>query len=91
MQICERTGLNAKFAVDCLQNNAWNLDRAIANFEAVKVRDVRSTLDNLLTSVGVSSSKGRCHGMHFCDMGLKDNKPNTGTFLLNIDMIRPFD
>lgn len=36
VQICERTGLNAKYAVDCLQNNAWVLDRAIANFEQVK-------------------------------------------------------
>ncbi|KAG1733591.1 uncharacterized protein EDB91DRAFT_1148242 [Suillus paluster] len=36
LQICERTGLNAKYAVDCLQNNAWNWDRAIANFEQVK-------------------------------------------------------
>jgi nuclear RNA export factor len=37
VQICQRTGLNAQFAVDCLQNNAWDLDRAIANFEQVKV------------------------------------------------------
>ena len=37
MQICQRTGLNVQFAVDCLQNNAWDLDRAIANFEQVKV------------------------------------------------------
>ncbi|EGN98717.1 hypothetical protein SERLA73DRAFT_181326 [Serpula lacrymans var. lacrymans S7.3] len=36
MQTCQRTGLNVKFAVDCLQNNAWDLDRAIANFEQVK-------------------------------------------------------
>ncbi|KAF9223914.1 NTF2-like protein [Gyrodon lividus] len=36
MQIVQRTGLNAKFAVDCLENNAWNLDRAIGNFEQVK-------------------------------------------------------
>ncbi|KAG1843532.1 hypothetical protein C8R48DRAFT_736712 [Suillus tomentosus] len=36
MQICERTGLNAKYAVDCLENNAWVFDRAIANFEQVK-------------------------------------------------------
>ncbi|KAH7884498.1 hypothetical protein F5I97DRAFT_1812991 [Phlebopus sp. FC_14] len=35
-QVCERTGLNVKFAVDCLQNNSWNLDSAIANFEQVK-------------------------------------------------------
>jgi nuclear RNA export factor len=42
MQICERTGLNAKFAVDCLQNNAWNMEHAIANFEQVKVRDLCS-------------------------------------------------
>ena len=37
IQIRQRTGLNAQFAVDCLQNNAWDLDRAIANFEQVKV------------------------------------------------------
>ncbi|KAH7925857.1 NTF2-like protein [Leucogyrophana mollusca] len=37
MQTCQQTGLNVKFAVDCLQNNAWVLDRAIANFEQVKV------------------------------------------------------
>ncbi|KAF9231003.1 hypothetical protein BU15DRAFT_91000 [Melanogaster broomeanus] len=36
MQICQRTGLNARFAVECLENNAWNVDRAIANFEQVK-------------------------------------------------------
>ncbi|KIJ12778.1 hypothetical protein PAXINDRAFT_170982 [Paxillus involutus ATCC 200175] len=36
LQICQRTGLNVKFAVDCLENNAWNLDGAIANFERVK-------------------------------------------------------
>jgi len=36
MQICQRTGLNVHFAVDCLQNNAWDLDRAVANFEQVK-------------------------------------------------------
>ncbi|KIJ67053.1 hypothetical protein HYDPIDRAFT_128640 [Hydnomerulius pinastri MD-312] len=36
MQVCQRTGLNAKFAVDCLESNAWNFDRAIANFEQVK-------------------------------------------------------
>ncbi|KAL4064487.1 hypothetical protein J3A83DRAFT_4360985 [Scleroderma citrinum] len=36
MQICQRTGLNVKYAVDCLQNNGWDVDRAIANFEEVK-------------------------------------------------------
>jgi nuclear RNA export factor len=40
MQICERTGLTAKYAVDCLQNNEWVFDRAIANFEQVKVSGV---------------------------------------------------
>ena len=37
MQICQRTGLNVKYAVDCLQNNGWDEERAIANFEQVKV------------------------------------------------------
>ena len=37
VQIRQRTGLNVQFAVDCLQNNAWDLERAIANFEQVKV------------------------------------------------------
>ena len=37
MQICQRTGLNVKYSVDCLQNNGWDEERAIANFEQVKV------------------------------------------------------
>lgn len=37
-QICTLTRLNVQFAVDCLQNNGWDVDRAIANFEQVKVR-----------------------------------------------------
>lgn len=37
VQICQRTGLNVKFAVDCLTGNAWDLERALANFEQVKV------------------------------------------------------
>jgi nuclear RNA export factor len=37
LQTCVRTGLNAKFAVDCLSGNAWDLERAIANFDQVKV------------------------------------------------------
>ncbi|KAI6155073.1 hypothetical protein BKA82DRAFT_996758 [Pisolithus tinctorius] len=36
VEICQRTGLNVKYAVDCLQNNGWDLDRAVANFEQVK-------------------------------------------------------
>lgn len=35
-QIGQRTGLNVKYAVDCLQNNGWDMDRAVANFEQVK-------------------------------------------------------
>lgn len=37
LQTCVRTGLNAKFAIDCLSGNAWDLERAIANFDQVKV------------------------------------------------------
>jgi hypothetical protein len=35
--VIERTRLNVQFALDCLQNNGWELDVAIANFEQVKV------------------------------------------------------
>lgn len=39
MQICQRTGLNVEYAVQCLEGNAWDVERAVANFEQVKVRD----------------------------------------------------
>ncbi len=29
--------LNVKFAVDCLVQNEWDVDKAVANFEQVKV------------------------------------------------------
>ncbi|KAH8995036.1 NTF2-like protein [Lactarius akahatsu] len=35
-QVCKLTRLNVRFAVDCLQNNGWDVDRAVANFEQVK-------------------------------------------------------
>ncbi|KAI9457196.1 NTF2-like protein [Russula earlei] len=35
-QICMLTRLNVRFAVDCLQNNAWDVDQAVAKFEQVK-------------------------------------------------------
>ena len=38
MQICQATGLTVKYSVDCLQNNGWDKERALANFEQVKVR-----------------------------------------------------
>ena len=37
-RLCQQTGLNVKFAVDCLQQNSWNHERAVANFDQVKVR-----------------------------------------------------
>lgn len=33
-----RTRLNLQFAEDCLKNNDWDLERALANYEQVKVR-----------------------------------------------------
>jgi hypothetical protein len=36
IQLCAATGLNAKFAHDCLAGNDWDSQRAIANFNAVK-------------------------------------------------------
>ena len=41
MQVMHRTGLNVKFSVDCLEGNGWDLERAVANFEQVKVCGVR--------------------------------------------------
>lgn len=38
-----RTRLNLQFAEDCLKNNDWDVDRAIGNFERVKVRSNRSS------------------------------------------------
>ncbi|KAG6816643.1 hypothetical protein H0H87_004389 [Tephrocybe sp. NHM501043] len=38
MQISQQTKLNVRFAIECLAGNGWDLDRAIANFEQVKVR-----------------------------------------------------
>ncbi|KAJ6608686.1 hypothetical protein B0H10DRAFT_2438921 [Mycena sp. CBHHK59/15] len=35
-QVCLRTGLVIKYSLDCLTNNGWDLERAIANFEQVK-------------------------------------------------------
>jgi len=35
-QICTLTHLNVQFAVDCLQNNRWDVEQALANFEQVK-------------------------------------------------------
>ena len=32
-----RTRLNLQFAEECLKNNDWDLERAMANFEQVKV------------------------------------------------------
>lgn len=40
LAIMQRTGLNVKFAVECLQGNGWDVERAVVNFEQVKVRKV---------------------------------------------------
>lgn len=37
-RLCQQTGLNVKFAVECLQQNGWDHERAVTNFEQVKVR-----------------------------------------------------
>ena len=40
-QICQQTGLNVQFAIQCLEGNGWDIGRALANFEQVKVRVFR--------------------------------------------------
>ena len=37
LQISQRTGLNVRFAVECLQENGWVMEKALANYEQVKV------------------------------------------------------
>ncbi|THV01015.1 NTF2-like protein, partial [Dendrothele bispora CBS 962.96] len=37
VQICARTGLNIKYAVECLTGNGWDVEKAVANFNEVKV------------------------------------------------------
>jgi len=36
LRVCTQTGLNAKYSHDCLAGNDWDIQRAIANFDAVK-------------------------------------------------------
>ncbi|KAF8339792.1 uncharacterized protein EI90DRAFT_3151245 [Cantharellus anzutake] len=36
-ELAARTGLTTAFSIQCLEGNGWDPDRAIANFEAVKV------------------------------------------------------
>ncbi|KAF5367071.1 hypothetical protein D9758_003930 [Tetrapyrgos nigripes] len=36
VQICGRTGLNIKYAVDCLTGNGWDIEKAVGNFNQVK-------------------------------------------------------
>ena len=38
LELCRRSGLTVSYSVECLVGNSWDLDRAWANFEAVKVR-----------------------------------------------------
>lgn len=41
LHICARTRLNVQFAVDCLTNNGWDVEKAFLNFEQVKVSTVQ--------------------------------------------------
>lgn len=35
--LSNRTGLNASFSIQCLDGNGWDGEKAVANFEAVRV------------------------------------------------------
>jgi len=35
-RLCRQTGLNVSYAVDCLQQNGWDHEMAVANFAQVK-------------------------------------------------------
>ncbi|KAF7312070.1 hypothetical protein MIND_00219200 [Mycena indigotica] len=36
LELCGRSRLNVKYALDCLNGNAWDIERALANFNEVK-------------------------------------------------------
>ncbi len=59
MQISTLTRLNIQFAVDCLQNNGWDADRAVANFEQVKVRGWMLLPIDTLTLYHLQGTLGR--------------------------------
>lgn len=63
MQICQRTGLNVEYAVQCLEGNAWDVERAVANFEQVKVRDFDSGYAFRSIDLGVGYSRHRVHSL----------------------------
>ena len=63
MQICQRTGLNVEYAVQCLEGNAWDVERAVANFEQVKVRDFDSGYASRPIDLGVGYSRHRVHSL----------------------------
>ena len=49
-RLSQQTGLNFDFAVDCLQQNGWDHERAMANFEQVKVRETTASGSSLEAS-----------------------------------------
>ena len=58
LAVCQRTGLNVKFSVDCLESNGWDIERAILNFEQVKVSISLSSLIKLVL-IKVSGHLGK--------------------------------
>lgn len=43
-----------KFSVDCLEGNGWDLEKAVANFDAVKVRFLLPLYQCVISSAGPS-------------------------------------
>ena len=63
-RLCQQTGLNVKYAVDCLQQNGWDHERAVVNFEQVKVRkDWFRTVAECFRCGKFRHSAGRSLGM----------------------------
>lgn len=62
-----RTNLNVKFAFDCLEGNEWNLDRALANFNQVKVRALSPSEQSWIHEL-TQHDRVPWAGMHIYDM-----------------------
>lgn len=43
-----------KFSVDCLEGNGWDLEKAVANFDAVKVRILCHSIPAFISPAGPS-------------------------------------
>jgi hypothetical protein len=90
LQICSRTGLNVKFAMDCLTGNGWDLDRAVGNFNEVKVGAFSSFQRDWRCLHQFCVHRGRYPGKPFfriLDLWIDASHPGSKGLLAGTDVI----